>query len=142
MANLLPPASGIVFRQPIRSFLPPGSTTAPPSTLVFANVRRLSLYIESSLNAQLQWVVFEPNAPTLWAAVRNTISSFLNTLFQQGALQGTTPSQAYFVTCDATTITPTDLANGVVNIVVGFAPIYPAEFVVIPISQFAAPASK
>jgi uncharacterized protein len=100
-------------------------------------VRRLALYIESSLYQSLQWVVFEPNDSALWAQIRLDINSFLNQLFRQGAFQGTTPQQAYFVQCDSTTTTPTDISNGVVNILVGFAPLYPAEFVVISIQQIA-----
>jgi uncharacterized protein len=100
-------------------------------------VRRLALYIESSLYQSLQWVVFEPNDSALWAQIRLDINSFLNQLFRQGAFQGNTPQQAYFVQCDSTTTTPTDISNGVVNILVGFAPLYPAEFVVISIQQIA-----
>jgi phage tail sheath protein FI len=100
-------------------------------------VRRLALYIESSLYQSTQWIVFEPNDSALWAQIRLDINSFLNQLFRQGAFQGTTPQQAYFVKCDSDTTTPTDISNGVVNILVGFAPLYPAEFVVISIQQIA-----
>ncbi|MGH6846883.1 MAG: phage tail sheath family protein [Methylocella sp.] len=98
-------------------------------------IRRLALYIEQSLFQGTQWVVFEPNAEPLWAQIRLDIGAFMQTLFIQGAFQGTTPSQAYFVNCDSTTTTQTDIDNGIVNIVVGFAPLYPAEFVVIYIQQ-------
>ena len=92
-------------------------------------VRRTALFIEESLYRGLQWVVFEPDAEPLWATIRLTIGAFLHDLFQRGAFQGRTPEEAYFVRCDATTITQNDIENGVVNIVVGFAPLKPAEFV-------------
>ena len=98
-------------------------------------IRRLAYYIEQSLFQGTQWVVFEPNAEPLWAQIRLDVGAFMQTLFVQGAFQGTTPSQAYFVNCDGTTTTQTDIDNGIVNIVVGFAPLYPAEFVVISIQQ-------
>ncbi len=100
-------------------------------------VRRLALYIEESLYQGTQWVVFEPNDETLWTQIRLTVGTFLNQLFQQGAFQGTTPQQAYFVKCDSDTTTQTDINNGIVNILVGFAPVKPAEFVVISIQQIA-----
>ena len=98
-------------------------------------IRRLAYYIEQSLFQGTQWVVFEPNAEPLWAQIRLDVGAFMQTLFIQGAFQGTTPAQAYFVNCDSTTTTQTDIDNGIVNIVVGFAPLYPAEFVVITIQQ-------
>nr|WP_294510104.1 phage tail sheath C-terminal domain-containing protein [uncultured Rhodopila sp.] len=98
-------------------------------------IRRLANYIEQSLFQGTQWVVFEPNAEPLWAQIRLDVGAFMQTLFVQGAFQGTTPSQAYFVNCDSTTTTQTDIENGIVNIVVGFAPLYPAEFVIISIQQ-------
>ncbi len=82
-----------------------------------------------------QWVVFEPNDEPLWSAIRLNIGSFMQNLFIEGYFQGQTPDQAYFVKCDSETTTQTDIDNGVVNIVVGFAPLYPAEFVVIQIQQ-------
>jgi uncharacterized protein len=98
-------------------------------------IRRLAYYIEQSLFQGTQWVVFEPNAEPLWAQIRLDVGAFMQTLFIQGAFQGTTPTQAYFVNCDSTTTTQTDIDNGIVNIIVGFAPLYPAEFVVISIQQ-------
>ncbi len=100
-------------------------------------VRRTALFIEESLYRGLQWVVFEPDAEPLWAKIRATIGAFLHDLFQRGAFQGRDPEEAYFVRCGATTITQNDIDNGVVNIVVGFAPLKPAEFVDIPIRVFA-----
>ena len=100
-------------------------------------VRRMALYLELSLQQGLQWVVFEPNDEPLWASIRLNVQSFMQELFTKGAFAGTTPQQAYLVKCDSETTTPTDQANGVVNIVVGFAPLYPAEFVVLQIQQLA-----
>lgn len=100
-------------------------------------IRRLALYIEESLYRGTQWVVFEPNDEPLWAQIRMNVGSFLQTLFKQGAFQGATPQQAYFVKCDSETTTSTDQNNGIVNILVGFAPLKPAEFVIIQIQQMA-----
>ena len=100
-------------------------------------VRRLALYIEESLYRGTQWVVFEPNDEPLWAQIRLNVGAFMNILFRQGAFQGTTPSQAYFVKCDNETTTQSDIDRGIVNIVVGFAPLKPAEFVIIKLQQIA-----
>ena len=100
-------------------------------------VRRTALYIEESLAQGLKWVVFEPNDEPLWSQIRLNVGAFMNDLFRQGAFQGTTPAQAYFVKCDAETTTQTDIDRGIVNILVGFAPLKPAEFVVIRIQQIA-----
>ncbi|TQV82490.1 phage tail sheath family protein [Exilibacterium tricleocarpae] len=100
-------------------------------------VRRLALFIEESLFRGTQWVVFEPNDEPLWAQIRLNIGAFMHNLFRQGAFQGTTPSQAYFVKCDKETTTQNDIDRGIVNIVVGFAPLKPAEFVIIKIQQIA-----
>lgn len=131
---------------PIRTFPAYGTivwgarTTAGANDLdyQYVNVRRLTAYIEQSIAAGLQWVVFQPNNPTLWASIRLVASNFLNRLWQQGALMGSQPQQAYFVKCDATTMTEIDILNGRVNILIGFAPIKPAEFVLITICQRAA----
>ena len=100
-------------------------------------VRRMALFIEESLYRGTQWVVFEPNDEPLWAQIRLNIGAFMQTLFRQGAFQGKTPQEAYFVKCDKETTTQTDINNGIVNILVGFAPLKPAEFVVIQIQQMA-----
>jgi uncharacterized protein len=104
----------------------------------YVPVRRLALFLEESLFRSLKWVVFEPNDEPLWAQIRMDIGAFMQTLYRQGAFQGSTPQQAYFVKCDSETTTSTDQNNGIVNIVVGFAPLKPAEFVVIQIQQIAA----
>jgi uncharacterized protein len=98
-------------------------------------VRRTALYIEESLFRGTQWVVFEPNDEPLWAQIRLNVGSFMNNLFRQGAFQGTTPKEAYFVKCDRDTTTQADIDLGIVNIHVGFAPLKPAEFVVIRLQQ-------
>lgn len=103
----------------------------------YVPIRRLALYIEQSLYQGTQWVVFEPNADPLWAQIRLSVGSFMQSLFRQGAFQGNTPQTAYFVKCDSETTTQNDIDQGVVNIVVGFAPLYPAEFVIIQIQQMA-----
>jgi phage tail sheath protein FI len=100
-------------------------------------VRRLALYIEESLYRGTQWVVFEPNDEPLWAQIRLNVGAFMNGLFRQGAFQGRTPREAYFVKCDKETTTQADINQGIVNILVGFAPLKPAEFVIIKISQIA-----
>jgi phage tail sheath protein FI len=105
-------------------------------------VRRLALYIEQSLTQGLQWVVFEPNDESLWAQIRLSVGAFLQSLFQQGAFVGTTPAQAYQVICDASTTTAEDMDNGVVNILILFAPVKPAEFVVIGLQQMAGQSSS
>jgi hypothetical protein len=100
-------------------------------------VRRLALYIEESLYRGTQWVVFEPNDEPLWSQIRLNVGAFMHDLFRQGAFQGKTPQEAYFVKCDKETTTQTDIDHGIVNILVGFAPLKPAEFVVIQIQQMA-----
>ncbi|HTX42336.1 MAG TPA: phage tail sheath C-terminal domain-containing protein [Acidobacteriaceae bacterium] len=103
----------------------------------YVPVRRTALFIEQSLYQGTQWVVFEPNDDALWAAIRLSVGSFMQSLFIQGAFQGTTPQTAYFVKCDSETTTQNDIDQGIVNIVVGFAPLQPAEFVIIQIQQMA-----
>lgn len=100
-------------------------------------VRRTALFLEESLYRGTQWVVFEPNDEPLWSQVRLNIGAFMANLFRQGAFAGTTPREAFFVKCDAETTTPDDVNLGRVNIVVGFAPLRPAEFVVISLQQIA-----
>ena len=100
-------------------------------------VRRFALFLEESLYRGTKWVVFEPNDEPLWAQIRLNIGAFMQSLFRQGAFQGTRPSEAYFVKCDKETTTQTDINNGIVNIVVSFAPLKPAEFVILKIQQLA-----
>lgn len=100
-------------------------------------VRRTALFIEESLYRGLKWVVFEPNDEPLWASIRLNVGAFMQGLFRQGAFQGTSPREAYFVKCDKDTTTQSDINLGIVNVVVGFAPLKPAEFVVVKIQQMA-----
>ena len=102
-------------------------------------VRRLALFLEESVSRGTKWVAFEPNDEPLWAQVRLNVSAFMQQLFRKGAFQGTTPKDAYFVKCDAETNRQEDIDGGGINIVIGFAPLKPAEFVVIKIQQMAAP---
>lgn len=105
----------------------------------YVPVRRTALYIEESLRQGLQWVVFEPNDESLWAQIRLNVGSFMQNLFRLGAFAGTTPNEAFLVKCDSDTTTPYDVSTGVVNVLVGFQPLLPCEFVVIQIQQLTAP---
>jgi phage tail sheath protein FI len=100
-------------------------------------IRRLALMLEESLFRGTKWVVFEPNDEPLWAQIRLNVGAYMMSLFRQGAFQGTSPKDAFFVKCDAETTTQDDRNKGIVNILVGFAPLKPAEFVVISIQQIA-----
>ena len=103
----------------------------------YVPVRRLALFLEESLYRGTQWVVFEPNDEPLWSQIRLNIGAFMQNLFRQGAFQGKSPREAYLVKCDAETTTQNDINLGMVNILVGFAPLKPAEFVIIRIQQLA-----
>ncbi len=100
-------------------------------------IRRLALFMEESLYRGLKWVVFEPNDEPLWSQIRLNVGAFMQDLFRKGAFQGTTPKDAYFVRCDAETTTQSDRDLGIVNIWVGFAPLKPAEFVILSLQQMA-----
>ncbi|NYF19430.1 hypothetical protein HDC36_000867 [Xanthomonas sp. JAI131] len=100
-------------------------------------IRRLALMLEESLYRGTRWVVFEPNDEPLWAKIRLNLNAYMMSLFRQGAFQGTGPKEAFFVKCDKDTTTQDDRNKGIVNIEVGFAPLKPAEFVVIKIQQIA-----
>ncbi|WP_457624921.1 phage tail sheath family protein [Persephonella sp.] len=108
----------------------------------YVNVRRLFMFIEESIEEGIQWVVFEPNDKALWDRVKQSISSFLITLWKNGALMGSTPEEAFFVKCDETTMTPDDIDNGRLVCEVGIAPVRPAEFVIIKIAQLTASAKQ
>ncbi len=103
----------------------------------YVPVRRTALFIEESLFQGLKWVVFEPNDEALWSQIRLNVGAFMNDLFRQGAFQGRTPREAYFVNVSKDTTTQNDINKGIVNVVVGFAPLKPAEFVVLKIQQMA-----
>ncbi|CAN5689120.1 phage tail sheath subtilisin-like domain-containing protein [soil metagenome] len=107
----------------------------------YVPVRRLALFVEESLLRGTKWVVLEANDEPLWAQIRLCLGAFMHSLFRQGAFQGSTPREAYFVKCGEETTTPNDIGLGVVNILIGFAPLKPAEFVIIKVQQFAGPAA-
>jgi phage tail sheath protein FI len=102
----------------------------------YVNVRRLFLYLEESIEESTQWVVFEPNAQRLWARVKQSVTDFLTRVWKDGALMGTTPDEAFFVKCDETTMTPDDIDNGRLIVLIGVAPVKPAEFVIFHIAQW------
>ena len=104
----------------------------------YVNVRRLLIFIEASINRGLQWVVFEPNAEPLWARVRRSIANFLTLVWRNGALEGTKVEEAFFVKCDRTTMTQTDIDSGRLICYVGVAPVKPAEFVIVRIGLWTA----
>jgi phage tail sheath protein FI len=127
---------------PVAGHLVWGSRTLAGADLLasewkYIPVRRLALFLEESLFRGTQWVVFEPNDEPLWAQIRLNIGAFMQNLFRQGAFQGSGPRKAYFVKCDRETTTQNDIDRGIVNILVGFAPLTPAEFVVVKIQQMA-----
>ena len=105
----------------------------------YVSARRLSHFVELSLLEGTAWVVLEHNAAPLWAEIRQDVTAFMQSLFTSGAFQGRTPREAYFVKCDAQTTTVADISLGVVNVVVGFAPLKPAEFVILEIQQRVTP---
>jgi len=113
-----------------------GSNSAA-SEWKYIPVRRLALFMEESLYRGLKWVVFEPNDEPLWSQIRLNVGAFMHNLFRQGAFQGQKPSDAYFVKCDSQTTTQNDINLGIVNIQIGFAPLKPAEFVVLKLQQIA-----
>jgi phage tail sheath protein FI len=131
----------------LRSFPGSGTVVFGARTLVTADpafeqwryvpVRRTALFIEQTLYNNLTWVMFEPNDEPLWVAIRTSIENFMLALYRQGAFQGSTPSLAFQVVCDNTTTTQDDINNGIVNIIVAFAPLKPAEFVIVKIAQLA-----
>jgi hypothetical protein len=101
-------------------------------------VRRLALFVEASIARGIDWAAFEANDERLWAAIRQAVGGFLETLFRQGALQGTTAEDAYFVKCDRSTMTQQDIDTGALIVVIGIAPVKPAEFVIISLHQITA----
>lgn len=131
----------------IRTFPTVGTVSWGARTLVGADilasewkylpVRRLALHIKESLYRGTQWAVFEPNDERLWAQLRLSIGTFMDQLFRKGAFAGSNPREAWFVKCDAETTTPADVELGIVNIVVGFKPVLPAEFVIVKLQQIA-----
>jgi uncharacterized protein len=119
-----------------------GRVITSDSDWKYVNVRRLLIFIEHSIDRGLQWVVFEPNAEPLWARVRRSISNFLTLVWRNGGLEGTKVEEAYFVKCDRTTMTQTDIDSGRLIVIVGVAPVKPAEFVIIRIGLWTARAEN
>ncbi|HEY4943553.1 MAG TPA: phage tail sheath C-terminal domain-containing protein [Rhizomicrobium sp.] len=115
-----------------------GRVITSDSDWKYVNVRRLLIFIEASIDQGLQWVVFEPNAEPLWARVRRSVSNFLTQTWRNGALEGTKPEEAFFVKCDRTTMTQTDIDQGRLICLVGVAPVKPAEFVIMRIGLWTA----
>jgi phage tail sheath protein FI len=115
---------------------PPGNEGRPtPPKWKYVSVERVALFLESSIQESTRWAVFEPDGEELWGQIRLEVGAFMQTLFLQGAFQGATASQAFFVTCDSDNNPQSSIDEGVVNILVGFAPVLPAEFVTVQISQ-------
>jgi phage tail sheath protein FI len=111
-------------------------TTSPNPSWKYLNVRRLFLYLEESIDEGTQWVVFESNDEDLWARVEQTIENFLTAVWEDGALMGSTPEEAFYVKCDRTTMTQNDIDNGRLICEIGVAPVKPAEFVIFEIGQW------
>lgn len=101
----------------------------------YVPIRRLALYLEETLFRSTRWAVFEPNDEPLWAALRKSIGAFMHGLFRQGAFAGGSARKAYFVRCDSSTTPQSDIDKGIVNVIIGFAPLSPAEFVIIKLQQ-------
>ncbi len=130
--RVMPPAGRIIW----------GSRTREGDDMLasewkYIPVRRLALYLQETLYRNTQWAVFEPNDEPLWSQLRLNIGAFMQNLFKQGAFQGSSPKEAYFVKCDKETTTQYDIDRGIVNIVIGFAPLKPAEFVILKFQQIA-----
>jgi uncharacterized protein len=109
------------------------------SEFKYIPVRRTALFIEESVSRGIQWAVFEANDERLWAQLRQSVEAFMYGLFREGAFQGVSPKEGYFVKCDRETMTQADIDGGVVNVIIGFAPLKPAEFVIIRIQQILGP---
>jgi len=113
------------------------SIKSGPTPQAYVSVRRLTQQIEHALYSRLAWAAFAPNGPPLWTQLRVAAANYLMGLYQSGVLVGSTPDQAFFVRCGPTTMTQVEISNGQVNVIVGFAPIYPAEFVLLVIGLMA-----
>jgi Bacteriophage tail sheath protein len=100
------------------------------------NVRRLFIFVEESIKEATKWVVFEPNDEPLWGRVRRSVDAFLRRLWMDGMLQGKTGEEAYFIRCDRSTMTQADIDNGKLIVLIGMAPVKPAEFVIFRIGQW------
>lgn len=134
--SLNPIGLNVIRRFPVYGIVSWGTRTlSTDAAWRYIPVRRTAIFLRASIYHGIQWAVFEPNDEPLWAELRLNIKSFMLTQFRAGAFQGSSPGDAFFVKCDSATTTQTDIDNGVVNILVGFAPLKPAEFVVLKLSQ-------
>jgi phage tail sheath protein FI len=134
---LNPRGVNVIRAFPGRGILVWGARTLSSDTLwKYINVRRLFIYLEKSIYQGTQWVVFEPNDEKLWARVRGTVSEFLTRVWRDGALMGATAEQAFFVKADRSTMTQDDIDNGRLIVLIGVAPVKPAEFVIFRIAQY------
>lgn len=132
----------VIRKFPNSGFVPWGTRTiGDGGDYKYIPVRRLAIMLKKSIYDGIQWAVFEPNDEPLWAELRLNIGTFMHNLFRQGAFQGGSPKKAYFVKCDSETTTQADIDLGIVNVLVGFAPLKPAEFVVVKIQQKTAEAA-
>nr|WP_240896918.1 phage tail sheath C-terminal domain-containing protein [Kineococcus vitellinus] len=141
---LNPIAVNVIRRFPIYGSVAFGSRTVDGSNALgsewkYIPVRRTASYILRSLSESLRWAIHQPNGEALWSQLRVSCTAFMNGLFRQGAFKGVSAREAYFVACDASTTPQEDIDSGIVNIVVGFAPLKPAEFVVISLRQITQP---
>jgi phage tail sheath protein FI len=136
--NNTPKSVCVIRRFPTTGIVAWGArTVSSDPEYKYIPIRRTAIMLRVSIFNGIQWAVFEPNDEPLWAALRLNIGTFMNTLFRRGAFQGATPSEAYFVKCDAETTPQADIDLGIVNVLVGFAPLKPAEFVIVRIQQLA-----
>jgi phage tail sheath protein FI len=134
--QLNPISVNVIRRVPGSGFVVWGTRTiGSDPAWRYIPVRRMAIFLRTSIYYGIQWAVFEPNDEPLWSSLRLNIRSFMLTQFRAGAFQGSRPDDAFFVKCDSSTTTQQDIDNGVVNILVGFAPLKPAEFVVLKLSQ-------
>ena len=114
-----------------------GGSDQAASDWTYVPVRRLALYIETSVHDGTKWATFEPNDAQLWSELNHSIGAFMQALFAQGAFKGQSAAETYFVQCDAQNNPPSGVDQGIVNITIGFAPVRPAEFIIIQIQQIA-----
>lgn len=136
LLNVHPKSVSVIRRFPASGIVLWGARTlSSDPEWRYISPRRMAIMLRVSIFNGIQWAVFQPNDEPLWAQLRLNLNAFMSTLFRQGAFQGSTPSEAFFVKVDSETTTQADIDNGVVNVLVGFAPLKPAEFVVVKISQ-------
>lgn len=140
--DILNPAGINLIRQlPGQGIRVWGARTASSNgAFKYVNVRRMFIFVEESIKANTNWVVFEPNDATLWTRVQITISAFLNNLWRSGMLAGNSPEESYFVEIGSSTMTNDDILNGRLICNIGIAPSRPAEFVIFRVTQFTAEA--